>query len=82
MKKRLSLAILSIVLVLSLASCKCTAEKAAVDRLGEQQEKVFTRYSIYVAKDNNLDAKAKDDELKLLQSLRDIVAALKRSMGE
>lgn len=82
MKKRIALAAMSLVLVLSLSACKCTAEKGAVSRLEDQQEKLFTKYSIYVAKDNNLDAKAKDDEIKLLQSLRDAVAALKRSMGD
>lgn len=82
MKKRLALAILSLVLVLSLASCKCAAEKQAVDRLGDQQEKVFQKYTSYVNADPKLDAKAKDDEMKLLQSIRDIVLALKRSMGD
>lgn len=72
----------AVVLVLSLASCKCVAEKAAVARLEEQQEKLFVKYTIYVAKDPNLDAKAKDDEVKLLQSLRDITGSLKRSLGD
>jgi hypothetical protein len=82
MKKRLTLALLSLALVLSLASCKCSAEKAAVDRLGDQQEKVFEKYTRYVNADPKLDAKAKDDEQKFLQSIRDIVLALKRSMGD
>jgi hypothetical protein len=68
--------------VLLTSSCKCTAEKAAVGRLGDQQEKVFVKYTMYIAKDDRLDAAAKDDELKLLQSIRDIVASLKRSMGD
>ena len=72
----------AVVLVLSLASCKCSAEKAAVTRLEDQHEKLFVKYTIYVAKDPNLDAKAKDDELKLLQSLRDITSSLKRSLGD
>lgn len=80
--KKFSLAILSAVLVLSLASCKCTAEKAAVVRLEDQHEKLFVKYSAYVNADSKLDAKAKDDELKLLQSLRDVTSALKRSMGD
>jgi len=82
MKKRLTLALLSLALVLSLASCKCSAEKAAVDRLGDQQEQVFAKYTKYVNADPKLDAKAKDDEQKFLQSIRDIVLALKRSMGD
>lgn len=82
MKKRISLAILSLALALSLASCKCTAEKAAMDRLQGQQEKLFTKYAAYVNADPKLDAKAKDDEIKLLQSVRDITTSLKKSMGE
>jgi len=72
----------SIVLALSLASCKCSAEKAAVSRLQDQQEKVFAKYAAYVSQDAKLDAAAKDDELKLLQSLRDITTSLKKSLGE
>lgn len=82
MKRTLALAILSAVLVLSLSACTCSAEKGAVTRLQDQQEKLFTRYTIYVAKDPNLDQKAKDDEVKLLQSLRDITSSLKRSLGD
>jgi hypothetical protein len=81
MKKIVAVAV-AVVLVLSLASCKCSAEKAAVIRLEDQHEKLFTKYTIYVAKDDKLDAKAKDDELKLLQSLRDITSSLKRSLGD
>jgi hypothetical protein len=80
MKKKIAL--VAVILVLSLASCKCTAEKAAVARLEDQQEKLFTKYTIYVAKDDKLDAKAKDDEVKLIQSLRDITSSLKRSLGD
>jgi ABC-type phosphate/phosphonate transport system substrate-binding protein len=72
----------SILIVLALASCKCSAERAAVSRLEGQQEKLFAKYSAYVNADPKLDAAAKDDERKLLQSLRDITSALKRSLGE
>lgn len=81
MRKKLAIAV-AVVLVLSLASCKCTAEKAAVSRLESQQEKVFVKYTAYVNADPKLDAAAKDDEQKLLQSLRDITASLKRSLGD
>lgn len=79
---RNKIVVVAVLLVLSLASCKCAAEKAAVGRLEDQQEKIFTKYTVYVASDPKLDAKAKDDELKLLQSLRDITSSLKRSLGE
>lgn len=80
MKKKI--VFVSCLLVMSLASCKCAAEKAAVARLEGQQEKIFAKYSVYVAQDQKLDARAKDDELKLLQSLRDITSSLKRSLGD
>lgn len=80
MKKKLSIAALAI--VLSLSSCKCAAEKGAVGRLESQQEKIFVRYTAYVNQDPKLDAAKRDDEIKLLQSLRDITGSLKRSLGE
>lgn len=76
------IAALALLLVLSLASCKCTAEKAAVARLEDQQEKIFAKYAVYVASDAKLDAAAKNDEFKLVQSLRDITSSLKRSLGD
>ena len=79
--RKFALGIVLILVVLS-ASCSCAAEKGATSRLESQQEKIFTKYMIYVGQDPKLDPAAKNDELKLLQSLRDIVAALKRSLGE
>lgn len=72
----------SVLIVLSLASCKCSAERAAVTRLEDQHEKLFTKYSAYVNADPKLDAAAKDDEQKLLKTLRDITSSLKRSLGD
>ena len=79
--RKFSIGILMVVVVL-MTSCKCSAEKAAVDRLQGQQEKIFAKYSAYVAQDPALNAGAKDDELKLLQSVRDIVSSLKRSLED
>lgn len=58
-------------------ACSCKAEVAAVDRLGEQQEKLFKKYSAYVAADPKLDAAGKDDEMKLLESLRRLLESLR-----
>jgi len=79
---RMKVVVVALVLVLSLTSCKCSAEKAAVGRLQDQHEKLFVKYAAYVNADPKLNAAAKDDELKLLQSLRDITGSLKRSLGE
>jgi hypothetical protein len=80
--RKVALSLLPLVLFLSLASCQCTAEKGAVSRLQDQQEKIFTKYAVYVAADAKLDAKAKDDELKLIQSLRDVTTSLRKSLGD
>ena len=66
--------------VLFLSACSCSAERAAVQRLEGQHEKLFVKYSAYVAQDAKLDSAAKDDELKLLQSIRDITGALRKSL--
>ena len=83
MRKRIPIAILSAVLILSLSACQCAAEKGGVSRLQDQHEKLFVKYAAYVEADPKLKTRAdKDDELKLLQSLRDITSSLKRSLGD
>ena len=72
-----------VVLMLSLSSCKCAAEKASVEQLQTQNEKIFTKYTAYVNADPKFsDPKTKDDEMKLLQSIRDIISSLKKAMGD
>lgn len=78
---RLRLAI-ALFLVMAVASCRAPAEKAAVDRLEGQQEKIFLRYQAYVQADASMDKAAKDDELKKIQSIRDITTSLKNAMKE
>ena len=68
--------------VLLCAACSCPAERKAVDRLDEQQEKLFKKYEAYVASDAKLDAAAKNDEILLIRSLRDMTASLKKAMGD
>lgn len=64
------------------AACSCPAERKAVDRLDEQQEKLFKKYEAYVSVDPKLDAGAKNDEMGLIRSLRDMMTSLKKSMGD
>ena len=80
MKKVMFAALFSALLLLS--ACSCPAERAAVQRLEDQHEKLFTKYTFYVGQDARLSAAAKDDELKLLQSIRDITGALKKALEE
>lgn len=77
------LAALGVTLVVLLCSaCSCPAERKAVDRLGDQQEKLFKKYEAYVASDAKLDAAAKNDEMGLIKSLRDMMESLKKAMGD
>lgn len=73
------------------ASCTCTAEKGALRRLDGEHEKFFAKYLKYVDQDGAFGGpglseeqrkKARDDERKNVQSIRDIVGALKASLGE
>jgi hypothetical protein len=72
-------------------SCTCTAEKGALRRLDGEHEKFFAKYLKYVDQDaafggpglsEDQRKKARDDERKNVQALRDIVGALKKSLGE
>ncbi len=67
---------------LALAACGCPAEKKAIVRLGDQQEKLFKKYEAYVASDPKLDAAGKNDEMALIRSLRDMMASIKNSLGD
>lgn len=70
------------VLVMLCCACSCPAERKAVDRLGDQQEKLFKKYEAYVASDAKLDSAAKNDEMGLIRSLRDMMESLKKAMGD
>ena len=70
------------ILIALCCACSCPAERKAVDRLDEQQEKLFKKYEVYVAADPKLDAAAKNDEMGLIRSLRDMMASLKKAMGD
>lgn len=77
------LAILAVIgLGLALAACGCPAEIKAIERLGDQQEKLFVKYEAYVASDPKLDAAGKNDEMALIKSLRDMMASIKKGLGD
>lgn len=78
-------------LVVLLASCTCTAEKGAVSRLQTEHEKFFVKYLKYVDQDPAFGGaalseeqrkKARDDERKNVQALRDVILSLKKSIGD
>ena len=78
--KRIVVALVAVALV-AVAGC-CSAEKQAVSRLEAQQEKIFTRYLIYVGRDAGLGQAEKDDVFKHVESVRDLTRALKKSLED
>lgn len=73
MRKVIALA--ALVLVLSLSAC-CSVEKQGVENLGKMQDIINAEYLQYVAADPKLDAKSKDDRVKLVKSENDLRAGL------
>lgn len=78
--KRLMLAFIPVVLLFSLGSCKCSVEKAAVSQVESSHKLIATKLLDYVNKDASLDAKAKDDWKKLVESDQRNIDALKKAM--
>jgi len=78
--KRIALAFLPVVLIFSLASCKCSVEKAAVTQVENSHKLIAAKLLQYVDKDASLDAKAKDDWKKLVESDQRNIDALKKAM--
>lgn len=79
------------VLALSLGACTCTAEKGALTRLDQQTDKLAVKYLKYVDADPAIGGpsatdeqrkKAREDERLLIQSIKDIIASLKKSLGD
>jgi hypothetical protein len=78
--KKLTVALLSCVLALSLSGCKCSVEKAAVSQVEGSHKLISAKLLEYVSKDAALDAKAKDDWKKLVESDQRNIDALKKAM--
>ena len=85
------LGVLFLALLLVVSGCTCSAERGAVTRLQTEHEKFFAKYLKYVDQDaafggaglsDDQRKKARDDERKNVQAIRDIVAALKVSLGD
>jgi len=78
--KKISLWLVSVVLVFSLSSCKCSVEKTAVTQVENSHKLIAAKLLQYVDKDASLDAKAKDDWHKLVESDQRNIDALKKAM--
>lgn len=70
---------LLIVPIFLLASCTCTVHKKAVEQVEATHEIVSKEYLQYVATDPKLEAEQKKDRVALIDSLRVLILALKRS---
>ena len=71
------------VVMIGLACLACSsADNSAVQGIERSHAIILPRYLDYVDKDSKLSAKEKDDQRKLVESLQDLVADLKKSMGE
>lgn len=79
---RLAISLGTCVVLLLTTACSCPAEIKAIERLDEQQEKLFKKYEAYVASDPKLDSKGKNDEMNLIKSLRDMMASIRKSLGD
>ena len=66
----------------ALQGCKCSAERAAVVQVQNSHEIVSKKLLDYVDKDASLDAKAKDDWRKLVESDRRNLESLKKALGD
>jgi len=78
--KKLSLTFLSVLLALSLAACKCTAERKAVDEMEKSRELISTKLLKYVEKDPALKPADKDDWKKLVETDKRNTQALKKAL--
>lgn len=78
--KRLALALISCALILALSGCKCSVEKQAVSQVDASHAIIATQLLKYVDADAKLDAAAKADWRKLVESDKRNIDALKKSM--
>lgn len=78
--KKLTIALLSCILVLSLSSCKCTVEKTAVTQVENSHKLIAAKLLKYVDADASLDAKSKNDWKALVESDQRNIDALKKAM--
>ena len=78
--KKLALAI--VLALAALQGCKCAAEKAAVVQVQNSHELVSKKLLEYVDKDASLNAAAKDDWKKLVESDRRNLESLKKALGD
>jgi chaperone required for assembly of F1-ATPase len=63
-----------------LSGCKCAVEKTAVDQVENSHNLISVQLLKYVEADAKLDAKAKDDWKKLVESDKANIQALKHGV--
>lgn len=78
--KKISIAFLSLTLALGLSACKCGVEKQAISEMETSHEIVSKELLKYVGKDPSLNAAAKDDWKKLVESDKRNMEKLKKAV--
>ncbi len=80
MVRKLSIGFLSCVLAFALSACKCTVERQSVDEVDRSHSLISTQLLKYVEKDASLDAAAKNDWKKLVESDKRNIEKLKKAV--
>lgn len=78
--KRLVTLALSLALVFSLSSCKCSVERQAVSQVEGSHKLIATQLLKYVDADPKLDAKAKNDWKQMVEADQRNIDSLKKAM--
>lgn len=77
--KKLAIGLI-LVATLGLSSCKCGAERKGVEAVEATGVKINAKLLGYVEADTTLDAAAKDDWKKMVESWQRLIDALKNSL--
>lgn len=80
--KRLALTLAGIVLAVSLASCKCSAERDAVGNVSKTHTLISVRFLKYVDADATLSDADRKDWHALVESDARNIEALRKSLGD
>jgi uncharacterized lipoprotein YehR (DUF1307 family) len=80
--KKLTVALLSMVMVLSLSACHCTAEKQSVAEVENSHKLIATALMGYVKKDASLTEKEKGRFQTLVDTDNENIQKLKKALGE
>jgi hypothetical protein len=74
--------LIALTLVVALAGCTCPPEVAeGIDNVDETHDLILPDFLAYVKADPKLDDDQKDDRVKAVDTLRRLMASLKKAAG-